>query len=479
MSSLPTAGAQRPNFLVILTDQQRGDGLGCAWPEWRAAQGETTPLQTPNLDRLAQGGVKLSRAYVNCPLCMPGRSSLITGLTPRAHMVRTNGINLDRGLPTITQALTDAGYRTHSVGKTHFRITGVPKGVDPQTLDPLEWPESAWMWAQGKLTKFPEPYYGIQTLDWTGGHGNVGGDYRTWLRSVEPAAAGLLAREAGEAPASGAEQSWKMAIPPELHYNTWVADRTISFLEGVAGGAPAARLSGNDPEGGPDGDGRQPFLCFASFPDPHHPFATPDPWYSMYDRGSVPAPVRREGELAELAPFFREVHERGVQLAGRGRATRMPDEQVREITAITYGMISFVDQQVGRILDTLERLGLADDTVVVFTADHGDLLGDHWLMNKGPFHFDGLLRVPGIWRYPRAFQPGVTSSALTSHLDFAPTVLDLAGVPQQALEASALWAAPGEPEAPDQLRPLPGRSLVPLLSGEVDRVQDAVLVEND
>jgi arylsulfatase A-like enzyme len=217
--------ARRPNFLVILTDQQRGDGMGCAWPEWRTARGERSPLHTPNLDALAAGGVRLSRAYVNCPLCMPGRSSLITGLTPRAHMVRTNGINLDRAMPTITQALADAGYRTHSVGKTHFRTFGLPRGVDPQTLDPLDWPESNWMWAQGKLRKFPEPYYGVQTLDWTGGHGNVWGDYRTWLRDADTGAERLLAREAGTPPAGGAEQSWQMAIPPELHYNTWVADR--------------------------------------------------------------------------------------------------------------------------------------------------------------------------------------------------------------------------------------------------------------
>jgi arylsulfatase A-like enzyme len=462
-------GHTRPNFLLIMTDQHRGDGLGCTWPAWRRERGERSPLQTPHLDRLSAEGIRLSRHYVNNPLCMPGRSTLFTGLTPRAHGVRTNGINLDPHTPTIIAALAQAGYRTHSTGKIHFRTIGTPKGTDLETLDPADWPESSWMWQHGKLDRFPaspeRPYYGFQTVDWTGGHGGVYGEYRTWLRSVDPAAERLLMREGSTPAASGAEQSWKMGIPPELHYNTWIADRTLRFLESAAPGARS---------------GQQPFFAVASFPDPHHPFATPDPWYSMYGRDDVPAPLRRDGELDELAPFFKDIHQRAFPLSGRQRATGMPDEHVREITAITYGMISFVDEQVGRILAGLDRLGdgVAENTVVIFTSDHGDLLGDHWLMNKGPFHFDGLLRVPSLWRLPGRFQRGAVTDAVTSHLDFAPTVLELAGVPQEALESSARWQA-AEPETANQLRPLPGRSLVPLLTGATEREQDAVLVEND
>ncbi|HET7767622.1 MAG TPA: sulfatase-like hydrolase/transferase [Chloroflexota bacterium] len=448
--------AERPNFLLIITDQHRFDWLACAWPAWRAERGETTPLHTPNLDRLASEGVLLRRHYVNSPLCMPGRSTLITGLTPRAHGVRTNGIDLDPGTPTIVQALAEAGYRTHSTGKTHFRTMGLPLGADPETADATWHCEAAPLWHNGRVSTIPTPYYGFQSVDWTGGHGNVFGDYRTWLRAIDPDAPAQLTREGGTAPESGAEQSWKMALPPELHYNTWIADRTISFLEGVE---------------------EQPFFAVASFPDPHHPFATPDPWYSMYARASVPAPVRREGELDELAPFFREVYESPLRLSGRMRPTNVPEDQLREITAITYGMISFVDQQVGRILEALDRLRLEENTVVVFTADHGDLLGDHWLINKGPFHFDGLLRVPSIWRLPGRFGAGVMSDALASHLDFAPTVLDLAGVPEP--EGGPRWPLAAQSEAPRQLRALPGRSLAPLLTGQAERVQDAVLVEND
>src|SRR5438552_402257 len=136
----------RPNFLIIITDQQRGDGLGCAWPAWRAAMCGPSPLRTPNLDRLAASGVRLTRAYVNNPLCMPSRSTLITGQTPRGHQVRTNGINLDRDVPTVTGALATAGYRTHSVGKIHLRITGQPNDAETVRLDPADYPESRWAW---------------------------------------------------------------------------------------------------------------------------------------------------------------------------------------------------------------------------------------------------------------------------------------------------------------------------------------------
>jgi arylsulfatase A-like enzyme len=450
------ADIARPNFLLIITDQHRFDGLACAWPAWRTARGERTPLRTPHLDRLALEGTLLRRHYVNNPLCMPGRSTLITGLTPRAHGVRTNGIDLDPGIPTIVQALAEHGYRTHSAGKTHFRTMGLPLGADPDTADPGRHCEAAPLWHSGRVARIPAPYYGFQSVDWTGGHGAVFGDYDNWLESVDPGGRTKLSREGGTLPASGAEQTWKMAISPERHYNTWIADRTIGFLESTAG---------------------HPFFAVASFPDPHHPFATPDPWYSLYDRATVPAPVRRDGELDDLAPFFREVYDRPLRLSGRLRPTNVPEAQLRDVVAITYGMISFVDEQVGRILAALDRLSLTENTVVVFTADHGDLLGDHWLLNKGPFHFDGLLRVPSIWRLPGRFRAGRETDALTSHLDFAPTVLDLARVP--APESGPRWPVAARAETERQLAPLPGRSLVPLLAGSAARMQDAVLVEND
>jgi arylsulfatase A-like enzyme len=455
---------RRPNFVVILTDQHRADGLGCAWPGWRAG---TCDLRTPHLDRLARGGVRLARAFVNNPLCMPSRATLLTGLAPRGHGVRTNGINLNPLLPTVPGALAAAGYRTHCVGKIHARLFGLPKGLDPETLDPADYPESAWMWQRGRIDALPLPYYGFQSVDFVGGHGSgVWGDYANWLRREHPREAPLLAREAGVPPACGAPYTWRMPLPPELHYTTWIADRTIAFLERRA--APAAR--------------GEPFMVWASFPDPHAPFCAPEPWYSMYDRRRVPPPVRRDGELDDLPPHFRAAYDGGLFHSGHHGSVKIPDEQLREITAVTYGMISFVDQQVGRILDALDRLGLAEDTVVLFTADHGELLGDHWLTHKGPFHVDGLLNVPCIWRWPGHFSGGRVDDAPVSHLDVAPTLLELAGVP---VPERVPTAPPAATVAPRAMAPWPGRSRVPVLTGRSTprrgrpARRDGVLVEND
>jgi arylsulfatase A-like enzyme len=435
----------RLNFLCFVVDQMRADHMGCAG---------NPVIRTPNLDRLADGGVRFTRAYVNNPLCMPSRATLFTGLTPRGHGVRTNGIPLDRRYPTIVQALAQSGCRTHAVGKLHLLPFSTPKGIDPATLDPCEWPESYHMWHSGALTAMPTPYFGFDSVEISIGHGpGTTGDYRRWLRAQNPAAEALWPMAAGRRTPHEAEQAWHCAIPEELHYNTWVADRTIDFLEHRAAS--------------------EPFFAWCSFPDPHHPYCPPEPWASMYDPASVLMPKRRQGELDSLPPFYREAYDKSARLSGRMHPTKMSDDQLREILALTYGMISHVDHNIGRVVDAVERLGLRDRTVVCFLSDHGDMMGDHWMINKGPFHMDGLARVPFIWSCPGMFSAGAASSGLASFLDFAPTILDLAGVPIPE------GPVPAEPEADRQLPPWPGVSLAPQLKGEAETIQDSVVIEND
>ena len=446
---------RRPNVLIIMTDQHRGDCLTGAWPEWRPG---TCDLATPHLDRLAAGGVRCARAYVNNPLCMPSRATLLTGLTPRGHGVRTNGIDLDPTLPTVSGALAAAGYRTYYAGKLHARISETPKGLDPRTLEPADYPESGWMWQTGRIDTLPVPYYGFQQVDFAGG-GRTG-DYLNWLNREHPNEAALLLQAHGERARTGAPNTWRMRLPAELHYNTWIADQAIAFLREA--GTPARR--------------GEPFLAWVSFPDPHHPFATPDPWYSMYDRERIPPPVRREGELADLPPHFRAAYDGDLRHAGFHGSLKVTDDQLREMTAVTYGMVSFVDEQVGRILAALDQLGLTDETLVVFTADHGELLGDHWLTHKGPFHVEGLLNVPSIWRFPGRFPAGTVVDTPVSHLDVAPTLLHATGVP---IPERRERAPASEVVTPDAMGPWPGRSLVPLLSGESRPADGCVVVEND
>ena len=437
--------SEQPNFLFFCVDQMRADHMACAG---------NPVVQTPSLDALAADGVRFDRAYCSNPLCMPSRATLFTGLTPRGHEVRTNGIPLDPRYPTVGEALGDAGWRTHSVGKLHMRPFGTPEGLAPEDIDPLEWPESRSLWYNGRLKAVPTPYYGFQSVELITSHGhNAHGDYGRWLDAQHPRGQELMRPDAGQPSPRGADRTWTMALPEELHYNTWVADRTIAFLDAQPAG--------------------EPFFAWCSFPDPHPPYGAPEPWASMYDPADVAMPTRREGELDDLAPLFREVCEQGRWCSGRTSPTLIEDAWIRDVIAMTFGMISFVDAQIGRVMAALERLGLRENTVVCFLCDHGDMMGDHWLLNKGPFHFDGLLRQPLIFAGP-GIERGVEAQGLASWLDIAPTMLDLAGVAMPEGE----FVAP-EPALSNQLAALPGNSLAPVLHGEAPSVQDSVIAEND
>jgi arylsulfatase len=412
-------------------------------------------VRTPNIDHIAKIGVLFQRAYVSNPLCMPARATLFTGRTPRGHLVRTNGIPLSRDIPTMVEALRQSGYRTHSIGKLHLNTFDTPRGINPEALNPYDFLEARWMWINKRIRSIPTPYYGFETVEFVGGHVDyVFGDYLNWLKENYPEMEKLLLPENALEKPSGADQYYKMALPEELHYNRWISDRAIKFLEKVKDS--------------------QPFFLWCSFPDPHHPYSVSAPWCYMYDPKDIPLPVRREGELEDLPPFYKKIYEEGAPLvSGLRGPSRMPDEHIREIIALTYGMISFVDNEIGRIMKRLEDLGLRENTVVIFMSDHGDMMGDHWMIRKGPFHFDGLLKIPFIWSFLGNFLENKVITSLVSQIDFAPTILDICNVPIPE------GRVPGEPEAPEMLPPWPGKSLREILEGKVDKVNDYVIVEND
>jgi arylsulfatase A-like enzyme len=181
----------------------------------------------------------------------------------------------------------------------------------------------------------------------------------------------------------------------------------------------------------------------------------------MYRPEDVPMPRRRPGELDDKPPHFKAFHEGRVEgFGGRPSPDLRPvtDAQIREIVAHTYGMISLIDDNLGRIFERMDALGLFENTLVVLSTDHGELLGDHWLVGKGPFHYDSLIRIPFLWRFPSRQPAGRTVDGLMSNVDVAPTILEYAGLPQ----------------LPDTH----GRSMLPLLRGEDDSLgRDRVLVE--
>jgi arylsulfatase len=434
------------NILFFLTDQQRADSLGCMG---------NPVCETPNLDRLAATGALFTNHHVNNPVCMPSRATLWTGQTPRGHGVRCNGIPLDLAIPTLPGILADAGYSTFNAGKVHLQPTQDSPGVDPAELPPELAVENRSRWRLGINTATPGGYYGFQRCETTLGHGpSIEGDYGQWLRREHPDALDAHCNRQGYVIAHpDMPQCYSWAIPQELHHSWWVADRTIDFLEAQQGAS-------------------KPFFAVCSFPDPHHPFVAPKPWCDKYDRSRVPMPVRREGELERMPPHYPE-HAATSPVPGRpGETQPMTEEHLRECIALTYGAVSFIDHNVGRVLDRLDELGMAENTIVVFTSDHGELLGDHGLMRKGPFLYRSLTRVPLIVRHPEG-RPGTVCDSIASHLDIAPTLLDCAGVDYPDRDRFQTQGEGGEPPA------LPGRSIKPLLTGEAASTRERALVEFD
>ena len=414
-------------------------------------------IRTPHLDRLAGRGVVFNRAYVNNPLCMPARATLFTGLTPRGHGVRTNGIPLRKDIPTLPDALRRAGYLTHTVGKLHLSTMGVVEGMNPEELDPEEYPEMGALWRMRKITRLPSPYYGMESADYVGGHVfKAYGNYSHWLENNHPEAFERLNPGHVENISLGAPQVHKFSIPQDCHYTRWIGDKTVEFLERV-------------PESG------RPFFLWCSFPDPHHPYAVPEPWSEMYDPEKITCrPRRRDDELDSLPPFYKSAYLRDdTLLSGLMGKAAVTDLELRKMVAVTYGMISFMDEQIGRIMAALRESGLEKNTAIVFLSDHGDMMGDHWMVRKGPFHFDGLLRIPFVWCWPDRIPAGRRTEGLASHIDFAPTILDLCGVPVPE------GNTPPEAVASRESVPWPGRSLLPQIMGSEEKVNEHVIVEND
>lgn len=406
----------RPNILVILTDQQRKDSLGCYG---------NRVCQTPNLDRLASSGMRFDRNYVANPICMPNRLSLFTGQHIHNHGLWTNGLLLQER-KTIPGVFGEAGYQTASIGKIHF----TPFGGEENNR------ECGPMWARGDGdTDWHGPYWGFEHVELTIGHTQPTAHYGEWFRA-NGGTDDMLARNK----VSTHGDCVVRPMPPELHDSAFVARRAEAFIAS-------------------ERDQSRPFFLVASFPDPHHPFDPPADLAERYPVTAPATPVGTPEDLVTRPAHYRQHHEgrwhrKGVGTAGRPDG--ISDEHARERTALTHAMVDLIDQNVGVILEALERTGLAENTVVVFTSDHGELLGDHGLWAKGPFFYEGLVNTPLIVRAP-GMAAGAVSQALFSDVDLAPTLCSLAGV------ETPVW--------------VDGCSQKAVLAGEKERVRDACLIE--
>ena len=394
-----------PNILLITSDQQHWSALGSV----------NRKIRTPALDRLAQEGARFDRAYCANPTCTPSRASLLTGMMPSQHGAWSLGTKLFEDVPTLSGMLDSAGFHTALIGKAHFQPLATRPGLESIECQPVLRDLDFWRGFHG-------PWYGFRHIETARMHtaeAHVGGHYALWMEGK-----GLMKwRDFFESwpPDSGktekiySSRTWD--LPEEFHYNRWTSERTIAAMEAA---------------------GDSPFFIWSSFHDPHPPYLVPEPWASMYDPADMEPGYMVPGEHSRNAPHFRHAAEvndpgwweraTGGEPIHGGWFQAHDEDRLRRDMACYYGMTSFMDREIGRILDALEASGRAENTLVVFTSDHGHFLGHHGLTAKAIHSYEDLVRVPFIARWPRRISQGSRDS-LQSLVDFAPTVLSACGLP--------------------------------------------------
>lgn len=366
----------RPNILLICTDQQRFDALAAAGnPE----------IETPHLDQLAAAGALFTNCYVQAPVCAPSRASLMSGLYLRNHGLYANGVQLPDSVPLLPAALAEAGYDCGLVGKWH--LDACFNGATEEKPAGFR----VWQWAH-------DPYPGSSE-----------NAYHRWLQVARPDVYETVLgrrrdRRGGTAGVAGSPID---VVPTEAHYSHWVGEETVRYLTGSR----------------PDD---QPFFFVANFFDPHHSFGAPKEYVDRYRADQLSRPNTVAGELDTKPPILTEASRQSYA----GHAPGYQDysaEDLQEIKANYYAMVSLVDDEVGRILTTLDDQGLTDDTVVIFTSDHGELLGDHQLMLKGPMMYDCAIKVPLLIRWPGRIAAATRIDELVEWIDLTATITELAG----------------------------------------------------
>ncbi|MCL2832465.1 MAG: sulfatase-like hydrolase/transferase [Treponema sp.] len=367
---------KRPNILILHTDQQRFDALG--------ANGNRI-IKTPNLDRLAAEGVNYSRCFVQNPVCMPSRISAMTGQYCSSLGITRMGVPVPQDTLTIQKILKGYGYDTALIGKLHYL---------PHANRDHSWPHPSYDFNHMELSDEPGCYEDA---------------YRAFVARKAPDQLDLISL--GLPPAAKVWQETMNfrdgikhpenrtssncgAFPgrSDCTHTAFVGEQTIEYLKKQAAGS-------------------RPFFCFSGFYSPHSPCITPQEFIDLYPADQMPVP--------HLPQNFNGGHPADFL------------QTAQKFSSCYYAMISEVDAWAGRILDALDQSGLADDTIVVFTSDHGEWLGEHLKYGKGYWAPDIVSRVPMIYRIPKALGgvSGLSSDEIVECVDIVPTLLNLCAIP--------------------------------------------------
>jgi len=341
----------RPNLLIIHTDQQSFWTLGCYGG---------TVVETPNIDRLAANGALFSNFFTNSAVCTPSRGCFVTGRYPTSHGAHENCIPLNRDEVTFAEVLRRAGYRTGYVGKWHLDGNPRPGWVHPERSMGFE--DARYMFNRGHWKKIED--FPMNKKD---------------QPVVHPYA----------------------VIGDEETYATdWLTNKTLEFLEA---------------------DDERPFCHMLSLPDPHGPVHVRPPYDMMFDPEEMPLP--RTFHPENLPDWALDLQEKSPW--GMGKPDR--EERLQKFLALYYGEVKLIDDSVGRIIAVLEEKGLLENTIVVFTTDHGEYAGEQGAHGKNQL-YETAYRIPMIVHWPEGIAPGIRIDNVMSTVDFQPTILGLMGM---------------------------------------------------
>jgi len=363
-----SALASRPNILFIMTDQQRWDCVG--------ANGNSI-IKTPNLDRLAASGANFSHAFVASPVCVPSRISFFTGRYAHSHRNRVNYTPLDPSEKLMQARFKEAGYRTASIGKLHL-FPPTPEEAQRTGFDIVELHDSAQF-----------------TDKWS--------DYVKWRQANDPKK--NINYHAVAKDIEPGKNPFRSALDTEFTDTAWTGERARHWL---------GELTKSD----------QPFFLYVSFWKPHSPYDVARPYDSMYDGVQIPIADNMSEEDLKAMPLPLQT----LALRDKSGQLRFDRDRLQWSYRSYYGTISHVDHEIGLLLDALKASGKAENTIVVFSSDHGDQLYEHGITGKNCF-FEPSVRVPFMVSYPGHIKPAHYDQLIET-VDLMPTLLEFAGLPE-------------------------------------------------
>ncbi|MEY2779811.1 MAG: hypothetical protein RL623_991 [Actinomycetota bacterium] len=399
-------------ILFITTDQQRYDALGC---------NGGAIARTPVIDALSRSGITFDRAHPQNVVCMPSRSTMLTGQHVSTHGVWMNGVPLPEDAPSIAADLREAGYATALIGKAHFE----------PLLDPfLRFTENR-LGVEHITTDNPhDPHRGFDHME-LATHGAAGQlHYSQWVRANHPEVIGgyynVLDRELQVNAEGGGDTNAPQVkvnpIPLEWYHTEWVAQRTIAWLQSL-----------------PDD---RDWFCWMSFPDPHHPWDPPASelhrvnWKDLdLPEGYIEDSSQREkvidAKLRHWRGWYDGTFVSNYEAPAKWVPATLTANQVREVNAFTHVENELIDEAIGSVMKAIESRGWGNDVDVLYTTDHGEFQGDFGFLFKGPYHVDSLMRLPLIWRpAPSAQIAPARVSAPVGLVSLAATFAHIAGLHQ-------------------------------------------------